>query len=274
MSIGFVADAWDFATDKVEDVWDATGARVVDAADSAIRSLPGGNELIEAAGDFARSPAGMITLRAFSTMLFGSVAWAIGPQLAAVTFAVPGIMRGERFDEAWLTEFKWRVEKTAEILGPGIVDAFGTQLSDTLRKMMEQFGVGALVEMGVQEFAKRYDIREDVAAFAMALWNRVQLPPRDAFDPTTGRQLKPWAASAAATAQASALDASRHRALFGAREHRVVYGAREHALFYADRERAVMRSSAPSSATSSSLGTAAIVAVGVGALVAWRLRLL
>lgn len=268
MAIGFLDDAWDFATDAVEDVWDATGAEVVDVADSAIRALPGGAALIEAAGDAARSPAGMLILRAYTTMLYGSVAWAIGPQLASVTFAIPGLVRGERFDEAWLSEFKYRVETTAEILGPGIVDAFGAQLADTLRKMMDDFGVGALVEMGVQEFAKRYDIREDVSAFAMALWNRVQLPPRNAFDPATGKQLRPWTASAAAKTQATVVDARTHRALYGAREHELLYG---------DRERALLRSSAPASATSSSsstLGYAALAAAGIGALVAWRLRLL
>lgn len=264
--IGFLDDAWDFATDTVEDVWDATGARAVDAADSAIRALPGGSALIEAAGDAARSPLGMVVLRAMTTMLYGSAAWAIGPQLAAVTFAIPGLMRGERFDEAWLGEFKWRVEKTAETLGPGVIDAFGAQLTTTLRKMLDDFGVGSLVEMGVQEFAKRYDIREDVAAFAMALWNRVQLPPRDAFDPATGRQLRAWAASATVAAQSREQASREYSALFGGREHELLYGARE---------RAVVRSSAPATTTSSSpLGTVAIAVVGLGALFAWRRGLL
>lgn len=263
--MSFFEDAWDVASGAVEDVWDATGAHAVDAADSAIRALPGGSALIEAAGDAARSPLGMVVLRAYTTMLYGSVAWAIGPQLAAVTFAIPGLMRGERFDEAWLGEFKWRVEKTAETLGPGVVDAFGAQLTTTLRKMLSDFGAGALVEMGVQEFAKRYNIREDVAAFAMALWNRVQLPPREAFDPATGRMLRTWTASVAAATQ------NREQA---SREYGALYASREHELLFGARERAVIRADAPREASSSMVGTVAIAAVAIGAFVAWRRGLL
>ena len=177
MAIGwFGEDAWDFVSDRVDDL----GAGV--------RALPGGSELLDAAQDFAKTPTGLVVMRAFSSMLYGSVAWAIGPQLAAVTFAVPGLFRGERFEEAWLTEFKWRVEKTAETLGPGVIDIFGAQLKDTLLRLADEVGAGALVDMGVQELAARFNIREDVAAFALSIWNRVQPPPRDAFDPVTGKR--------------------------------------------------------------------------------------
>lgn len=261
----FLVDAWDFVSDKVEDAWDATGAHVVDAGESAIRAIPGGDELIEVTGDFANSAVGTAVLRAIATMYFGTIAWTIGPQLASVTFALPGIMKGDRFDEAWLTEFKYRVEKTAEILGPGIIDAFGSQLTDTLKRMFDEYGIGELVEEGVQELAKRYNIREDVAAFAMALWNRVQLPPRDAFDPITGRMLRSWEASPAAVAA---------KAAQSSREYRALYGAREHELLYGDRERAALAVAyAPAEEKTSSTGTVALAVVAVAAIgiaLAWR----
>ena len=266
----FLSDAWDFVSDTAEDVWDATGARVVDAGESVVRAIPGGNELIELTGDFANTAVGTVVLRAIATMYFGGIAWAVGPQLASVVWALPGIMKGDRFDEAWLTEFKYRVEKTAEILGPGIIDAFGSQLTDTLKKMFDEYGIGELVEEGVQEFAKRYNIREDVAAFALSLWNRIDLPPRDAFDPVTGRQIRQWQASAAATKAKEQQNAREYRALYGAREYEALYGARERAALDAYASAGV-NASAPAEDSKTgyiALGVVAVAAIGVA--LAWR----
>lgn len=289
-------DAWEWTSDKVEDVWDATGAHGVDAAEAAIRAVPGGDELIEAAGDFAHTAVGVVVLRAFSSMLFGSIAWAVGPQLASVTFAVPGLFRGDRFDEAWLTEFKWRVEKTAETLGPGIVDIFGEQLKDTLIKLASDYGIQAdeLIDMGVQEVAKRFDIREDVAAFAISIWNKIPTPPRSEFDPATGRQIGSWLPQGAPAKSACDLYNARRRqgvddvqlraacskssgqAALEREEFAVLYGTREHELLYGARERAAIRATEEERApfVKRNAGTLALAVVLVGGLIAWRRGLL
>jgi hypothetical protein len=289
----FLTDAYETARDFASDAIDVGG--------DVVHALPGGDELLGAARDFANTATGQTVLRAFSTMLYASVAWPLGPQLASVAFAVPGLFKGEQFENAWLQEVKWRAEKTAEILGPGIVDAFGSQLASTLKQMADEYGVTDYVNMGVREFAARYRIREDVAAFALAIWNKIELPRRDEFDPATGKQIGQW--SPVPIEPCAAL-AERH-ARFGANdprpdlvatltsacsntaaqrelaadEYRLLYGAREYAaLGYEARERAALtRAEAPRSGDSEGRnypGAIALAAVAAAALVAWRLRLL
>lgn len=282
-------DAYDVADDAV--------STVVDTAGDAVRAVPGGAELLRAAGHFANTGVGLAVLRAMSTMFYASVAWPLGPQLASVMFAVPGLARGDDFTHAWLTEVKWRAEETAKVLGPGIVDAFGKQLTDALRKLAEEYGGEDLLELGVSELAARFHIREDVAAFALAIWNHVKLPSRDEFDPATGRQLGVWSSSSTpaspcallaerrrrfgvhdprpdlVTKLVAACSASPDQIALAQSEYRALYGAREwEALGLGDRERAALtRATAPASSSSSgAVGTVAlVVALGV-AVVAWR----
>lgn len=173
----FGEDVWDAATSVVEDVFSTVG------------DFPGVKQLSEAGGDFARTSVGKVVLRALSSSLYGSFAWSLGPQLASVFWATPGLVRGEPFEKAWFDELKYRTEKTAEILGPGIVDVFGKQLADTLKKLGSDLGVGNLINDSVNQLAKRYNIREDVAAFVKSLWNKLELPDMSRFDPATGRAL-------------------------------------------------------------------------------------
>src|SRR6267142_4323977 len=104
--------------DDFGSIWDIPGDAVdavTDVATSAIDAVPGGKAVREAMGDVADSVAGQIILRAFATSLTGALAWKVGPQLATVAFAVPGLAKGDKFTKAWLDEFSWRVQKTAEI---------------------------------------------------------------------------------------------------------------------------------------------------------------
>lgn len=287
--MSFFEDAIDVADDAVSTVWNGAG--------DAVRLVPGGDELLEAAGDFGRTGAGLVVLRAMSTMFYASVAWPLGPQLASVAFAVPGLVRGDDFTHAWLTEVKWRTEEAAKLLGPGIVEAFGAQLAGTLRKLAEEFGAVDFIDMTTKELIERFHVREDVAAFALAIWNHVQLPSRDEFDPVTGRQLGAWSPGKqlspcdayAARVRAFPLGDPRPAILNQMRaacegtpeqraraqeEYRALYGAREwEALGYGARERALL---APSTAAaepggrSSTAGVLALVVVGAAALFAWK----
>ena len=173
-----------------EDLWEGAkdvATSVVDRATDALGHVPGARELAEAAKDFANTPTGIAVLRAMSTTFYGTLAWPLGPQLASVAFALPGLFRGEPFEQAWFDEVKWRAEKTAEVLAPSAMDLFNAQLTDTLRKLGEDVGVGNLLNEGARELAARLNIREDVAAFARALWNRLELPRREDYDPASGR---------------------------------------------------------------------------------------
>lgn len=138
--------------------------------------------------DFAKTSYGKLVLRAITTQWYGPIAWTIGPQLAAVVFAFPGLMRGESFEDAWLLEFKWRAEKTAETLGPGVLEVFGAQLKEAMTALGDEFEVGELANRTAEELAARLNIREDVAQFAIDLWNRTGPTPRDAFNVTTGKR--------------------------------------------------------------------------------------
>lgn len=253
-------DAWGLVSGAASDVWEGAG--------DAVRALPGGDALLDASRDFASTSIGITVLRAFSTTLYYSIAWPLGPQLASVAFAVPGLFRGDDFFQSWLSETKHRAETTAEILGPGIVDTFSAQLSDTLQKLANEYGVEELVDMGVTELANRFGIREDVAATALSLWNKVRLPSiKGEFDPVTGRQLGAWQAAPKmlrlspcdayadrrrrfgakdphpdlANQLRAACEASPEARALAAREYQLLYGAREwEALGYADRERAAL----------------------------------
>lgn len=253
-------DAWDLVSGAASDVWEGAG--------DAVRALPGGDALLEASRDFANTSTGLTVLRAFSTTLYYSIAWPLGPQLASVAFAVPGLFRGDDFFQAWLSETKYRAETAVEMVGPGVIDTFSSQLGDTLQKLANEYGVGELADLGVAELAKRYNVREDVAATALSLWNKVRLPPgKGEFDPVTGRQLGAWQAAPKMLQLAScdayadrrrrfgekdprpdianqlraACEASPEARALAAREYQLLYGAREwEALGYADRERAAL----------------------------------
>lgn len=170
------------------DIWDAA-EDVVKKALAVVEDVPGLNELREAAKDFANTAVGKTVLRAMATSFYGGLAWTLGPQLASVTFALPGLFRGEPFEKAWFDEVKWRTEKTAEILGADVGALIGRQISETLLKLGKDVGVGRLIDDGVQELARRYNIREDVAAMVKSLWNKIDLPRSARFDPVTGRAL-------------------------------------------------------------------------------------
>lgn len=171
-----------------EDVIDAAGSVVSDVA-GAVGSLPGVSQLAEAMGDFAKTAVGQIVLRAISDSLFGSVAFVVGPQLASLTWSIPGLMRGDSFDKAWLDSFKLRVEQTAEILGGDAAAYVAAQLPIALSTLGGSFLPTEVATWGEAELAKRAgDIREDVSRIALDKWNSVSLFNPDDFDPSTGKR--------------------------------------------------------------------------------------
>lgn len=161
----------------------------VDAFGDLVSSVPGAKWVAEQMGDFAKTPVGMAVTRALASSFYGSVAWTLGPQLASITFALPGLMRGDSFDKAWFDEVKWRTEQTAEILGGDVAAVFGDQLVAALKTLADNFGVGNAADWTAQQLARAAgSIREDVSRLALDKWNSVNVFSPDDFDPTTGRQ--------------------------------------------------------------------------------------
>ena len=186
---GFFDDAWDTVTAPVRWAGDA-----LESSGEWIRQLPGFEQASDAIIDFAKTPVGLAVFRAMSTSLYGPLAFAIGPQLAAVSFAIPGLIKGDDFDKAWLTEVSWRSEEAAKILAPGIADQYAPELADALEKVVAN---NPDIKEGLASIAKRLDItREDVTYLAMQkLYGVIDLiSPPPAFDPETGQQ-KTWVRS-------------------------------------------------------------------------------
>lgn len=192
----------DAVVDVATSVWDAS----VDV----FEALPGGAQVSKGLTDlvngplrdFAKTTYGKIVLRAIATFWYGPLAWSpVGPQLATLVWTFPGLLRGERFDEAWLLEFKWRAETAAQLLGGDVILAqFGDELAKAVTALGNEVGIGNLATMTFGELAARLGIREDVAAFALDLWNRTGPPGREAFDVATGKRWAPSKASIYSTA--------------------------------------------------------------------------
>jgi hypothetical protein len=186
--------AWGIV-DFAEDAWDATGGKVVDLASNVFEALPVSGPLKDLVNgplrDFANTAVGKTVLRAVASSFFGPLSWHIGPQLASVAWALPGLFRGEPFEKAWFDEVKWRTEKTAEILAPGAFEGAGFE--DLFGKMWAEFLPGVDILESARELADRFGVREDLAAYAKALWNRVSPDAlyalRDRFDIVTGREM-------------------------------------------------------------------------------------
>lgn len=133
--------------------------------------------------DFANSTGGKIVMTAFTTMNFDILSSAIGvftiaaPQIASLTFAIPGLARGEPFFQAWLTEFLSRVKQTIEILGADVGAAVGKEMMAQIQPAYDQItkalgnSTDVLNKMitnleaqgnGVEQIAKLAGVRTDV----------------------------------------------------------------------------------------------------------------
>jgi hypothetical protein len=193
-----------------EGVFDWIGDRVSDAGDvfsEVAAVVPFAPELGGALKDvingplrdFARTPYGLAVLRAMSTTIYGPLAWTIGPQVASLAFALPGLLRGEDFWRAWLTEVQWRAEKTAETLGPGAADVATQQAFEAAQKAAEMLPE-ELRSLALSELAARLNVSEWAAA--MGRWMVAQIPlPPEGFDPVTGRLRAPLMTREASVAE-------------------------------------------------------------------------
>lgn len=306
----------------------AFGGAVSDAADGAwdlVDDLPGLKQLGEGVKalatseefrDFARSAHGQIFFRALATVAgqgFGS--FLLGPLgyhpltilAMASAHSLPGVMRGQRFGDAFLAENIKRVDDTAKILGSDAAAALPQDWQralDELQARARAFAPDLLPAAALDELAAllgtdaeglargvaaKLGVREDMAGQALALILDRPVLDVEAYDVATGRKLgapRPLrfvARSTAATVQNEALartldvldPARAYRAAARSDSATVENRSAGLALFRAERpalERAAGGVAEPSSPNNSRLLLlGVVVAASVGAAV-WYAR--
>ena len=212
--------------DFLSDAWDATGGQVVDVATSAIDNVPGiewVRELVDGPlKDFANSAVGKVVLRALASSVTGGLDYGLGqllgPQLATIAWAFPGMLAGDSFTSAWTQEFAWRASKVAEILGAEFAAVrFPEQVKSAFAKLGE-LGAGAAASITDRALAAATGaIREDMAALALDMFNKTDRFRAEDYDDATGRRhlvpspspfLPSVGRSAAARAVAAAIHAT------------------------------------------------------------------
>lgn len=147
--------------------------------------------------DFFNTEVGKVIARAFTTMAYYQLAPILGPQLASAVYATPGVLRGEKFDQAWVTEFLWRVTTTAGILAGMYADqlridakqAIPAAAMPTVDKLQDAvssvFKAVALLKAKFPDAAKlnvmtldyagiarEFDVRQDTLLQAVAIYTR------------------------------------------------------------------------------------------------------
>jgi hypothetical protein len=210
---------------------------VVNAVGNFAKSVPGASWVGDAfntvtgpvkdtIGVMARDPLGQIVLVAVTNAMAtglagvalpvgGAAQVTIGPQVASVIWALPGVVQGDSFTDAYAKALTWRVTKAFQILGPvigqqvaqGIGDEFLLGAKDlldnpTTRQALEQakktFG-----DLPEQEIDKRLQAqnldpgaisaqtgaREDAAAAAVNAVFRKPVYDLDRYDLQTGKKV-------------------------------------------------------------------------------------
>jgi hypothetical protein len=183
-------DAWDTVTDPITSAWDA--------AKSTVPGLQEISDAIDAAvsgpvRDFARGPIGRVMFSALASSLTGGLAPILGPQLATVAFALPGLAKGDDFVTAWTQEFAERAKTVAAQLGS---EEAGDALNDALGKLTayaqtKGLDIAALVnQVDWHALAAQLNIREDILAQVISgAIGDLDFSQSKSFDPKTGKEL-------------------------------------------------------------------------------------
>lgn len=208
---GFVGTRSGNKTSIITDAYNGI-SDAVDAAVAEINKIPGMQWATGLISDFANTDVGKAFFRFVSPLAIPTL-WAIpfvGPVVAGVSFALPGLARGQPFLTAYAAELRAAAAQVGQDIFksefPDAVDEAETiaryagkiagQFPDDVAKVVEGFakslGVPLPPDIDVltSAFAKKIGVREDVARVAL---NQVLgLPPLDdttislTYDPATG----------------------------------------------------------------------------------------
>lgn len=144
------ADAASSVADVVKDTASSAVDAAVDVAKKALepiglQGLPDdvtrfiGSLVTGPLKDFANTDVGRAVLRAFATSQYYYLAPILGPQLAAIAFAFPGLAQGKEPVKAWVDEFVYRVRTTGAMISSGqtsqpptLQAAYNKQKSDAM----------------------------------------------------------------------------------------------------------------------------------------------
>lgn len=148
-------------------------------------------------GDFAKTPLGFFTLQVISNNLYGPIAntslgavsgmQTIGPQIASVVWALPGMIAGEPFTEAYIKELIDRVVGLLEWFAGKQAGAYvDQQFSEPLKRLSNDPNFKDLISqvktqlpkiatrkaleqlhLTPDDIAARFKVRPDVAALAL-----------------------------------------------------------------------------------------------------------
>lgn len=184
---------WD-PIDTLSDGVDAVG----DVASSVVEAVPGGQLVTGAVSDFiegpmrdfARTPLGETIFRAASIVASQSlyVLPMIGYTVGFLAWSVPGLAKGEKFNEALAKEFVYRVEYVASVFAGkaggdavknGVNKMMGNQLDravTAVQDMASRAGItpqALIAKTGLNPagLAKYLGVREDIASYAIEWFN-------------------------------------------------------------------------------------------------------
>ncbi len=218
-SFGWLGFVGDFVDDVTRPIGKAANAILQPFGDTITWIVP--DDIEELLNDFVKTDFGKVFMfvvtQGATSSLYSSLVPALGAQFASVSFALPGILRGEPFDKAWTTEFVRRVEETVKILvsdysgeaADTVADGAGEVVGEAAEyaKMAKEYGEelakqwdqavrylndmlppGTSVPWTAAELAEKLHVREDMAAYAIALRSRVEseIPKSEDYDYRSG----------------------------------------------------------------------------------------
>lgn len=138
------------------DIWDVVTS-VADGVVSAAHIIPGVDWAGDQMKDFANSTVGKIALTAFTSGLYGaseatlSAYTALAPQLASLAFAFPGLLAGDSFTKAYVSELTLRIKQTAEYVSPEAGAALGKAIEPIATEIMNNPSIQALIAKGTDD---------------------------------------------------------------------------------------------------------------------------
>ena len=156
---------------------------------------------------FANTPIGKIALVALASADYAAIAPFVGPQLAAITFATPGLAAGDDFAQAWTKGFIDRAQQLASDLGgqaaKSLTDQAQAYVTSALQPMWDglevtlQSDLVARINAGgldwLKSEAQRWNVTDEAVAWGTdaVTHGATSLEAQFSFDGSTGAVIVP-----------------------------------------------------------------------------------